>query len=125
LIWQLSFPPWPHPRVHAEIEHFIHERTGIGSTRRTADRTSADTLAQGMEDIIRLFSAGTAAWLGNAGILLYHFYTVTPLASLWTVFASIPVAAIVTLGFLKIVLSFILPASMILAHSAAARDLFI
>lgn len=60
-------------------------------------------------EAIRLFSAGFAAWLGSAGILLYHFYTITPLASLWTALTFLPVAAILTLGFLKILLFFLLP----------------
>ena len=35
--------------------------------------------------ILKLFSVGLAAWLGSAGILLYHFYTINPLTSIWTV----------------------------------------
>ncbi len=62
-----------------------------------------------VREAIRLFSAGFAAWLGSAGILLYHFYTITPLASLWTTLTFLPVAAILTLGFLKILLFFLLP----------------
>ncbi len=115
--WQLSFSAVAAILAFTpRIEHFIHEWTGgwlHKMDRRTGPRMP---LMQGVGGhIIRLFSAGTAAWLGNAGILLYHFYTITPLASLWTVLASLPVAAIVTLGFLKIILSFVLPtASMIL-----------
>jgi len=58
---------------------------------------------------IRALAVGIAAWLGSAGILLYHFYNITPLASVWTVIAALPVTLILTLGFLKIVLSFFLP----------------
>ncbi len=66
---------------------------------------------------IRLLAVGLAAWLGGAGILLYHFYNITPLASLWTVLAALPVAAILVLGFLKILLSFLLPTlSILLGH---------
>ena len=115
--WQLSFSAVAGILAFtARIEHFLHERTG-GWFHET-DRQSSPhiRLAKGLgRHTIPLFAAGTAAWLGNAGILLYHFYTITPLASLWTVLASAPVAAIVTLGFLKILLSFVLPtASMIL-----------
>ena len=59
--------------------------------------------------VIMAFSAGLAAWLGAAGVLLLHFGTITPLASLWTVLVSPLVSAILTLGFLKILLSFLLP----------------
>jgi len=59
--------------------------------------------------IVPLFSVGLAAWLGGAGILLYHFYTITPLASVWTVLVFPLVGAILTLGFVKTVLFFLLP----------------
>jgi competence protein ComEC len=52
---------------------------------------------------------GFAAWLGGAGILLYHFHTITPLASVWTVVAFPLVSAILTLGFLKMILFLLLP----------------
>ncbi|MBA7486632.1 hypothetical protein ES707_22193 [subsurface metagenome] len=59
--------------------------------------------------ILQMFSTGLAAWLGGAGILLYHFYTINPLTSVWTVVAFPFVALILTVGFLKILLSFLLP----------------
>ena len=59
--------------------------------------------------LLELFSTGVTAWLGGAGILLYHFYTINPLTSLWTVVAFPFVALILTIGYLKIILSFLLP----------------
>jgi len=59
--------------------------------------------------LLELFSTGITAWLGGAGILLYHFYTINPLTSIWTVIAFPFVALILIAGFLKIVLSFLLP----------------
>jgi len=59
--------------------------------------------------ILQLFSVGLSAWLGGAGILLYHFYTINPFTSIWTVIVFPFVAGILTLGYLKIVLSFLLP----------------
>ncbi len=59
--------------------------------------------------LLILFSTGLTAWLGGAGILLYHFYTINPLTSIWTVIAFPFVALILIAGFLKIVLSFLLP----------------
>lgn len=59
--------------------------------------------------MIRLLAAGLGAWIGGAGILLYHFRTVTPLASLWTMLVSPLVSAILTIGFAKIILFFLLP----------------
>jgi competence protein ComEC len=59
--------------------------------------------------LLRLFSIGVAAWLGGAGILLYHFHTINPLTFLWSVVAFPFVALILTIGYLKIILSFLLP----------------
>jgi len=56
-----------------------------------------------------LFWVGAAAWLGGAGIMLYHFGTITPLTSIWTVLVFPLVAAVLTLGFLKMILFFLLP----------------
>jgi competence protein ComEC len=58
--------------------------------------------------IIDVFAVGLAAWLGSAGILLYHFYTINPFTCLWTVFAFPFVGLILVLGYLKIVLGFVL-----------------
>jgi len=41
--------------------------------------------------------------------LLYHFHTISPLACIWTVLVFPLVSAILTFGFLKIVLFFLLP----------------
>ncbi|UCF15980.1 MAG: DNA internalization-related competence protein ComEC/Rec2 [Phycisphaerales bacterium] len=56
-----------------------------------------------------LFAVGLAAWLGGAGILLYHFHTINPFTSIWTVLAFPLVSAILILGFLKMILFFLLP----------------
>jgi competence protein ComEC len=58
---------------------------------------------------LQLLSTGLAAWLGGAGILLYHFYTINPLTSIWTVIVFPLVAMILTIGYFKIILSFLLP----------------
>jgi len=52
---------------------------------------------------------GLAAWLGGAGILLYHFYTITPLASIWTLLVFPFVSLILIFGYLKIIFFFLLP----------------
>ncbi|MHC4619952.1 MAG: DNA internalization-related competence protein ComEC/Rec2 [Planctomycetota bacterium] len=59
--------------------------------------------------LLGLLSVGFAAWLGGAGILLYHFYTINPLTCVWTVLIFPLVAGILSIGFLKIVISFVLP----------------
>jgi len=114
--WQLSFSAVAGILAFTErIEYFIHDLTG-GWLHQTDGRSSlrARLLVGTARRTVLLFSAGTAAWLGNAGILLYHFHTITPLAPVWTVLASAPVAVIVTLGFLKILLAFVLPTAGVL-----------
>jgi competence protein ComEC len=60
---------------------------------------------------LQLLSTSIAAWLGSTGILLYHFYTINPLTSIWTVIVFPLVAGILTFGYLKIILSFLLPST--------------
>jgi len=55
------------------------------------------------------FATGLAAWAGGAGVLLYHFYTITPLASFWTVLVFPLVGLILIAGFFRIVLFFVFP----------------
>lgn len=59
--------------------------------------------------LLELFTTGLTAWLGGAGILLYHFHTINPLTFIWTVVVFLPVAGILTIGFLKMILAFLLP----------------
>jgi len=61
--------------------------------------------------LLRLFSTGLTAWLGGAGILLYHFYTINPFTCIWAAVVFLPVALILTFGFLKIILSLLLPSA--------------
>jgi competence protein ComEC len=109
--WQLSFASVAGILAFTRrIEDFVHDHTGDWLHRTYPDMKPAVRLLKKMgSGIITALSVGTAAWLASAGILLYHFYIITPLASLWTILASLPVTAIVVLGFLKIVLSFFLP----------------
>jgi len=127
--WQLSFSAVAGILAFTtRIEYFIHDHTGgwfyEGGSQASASTRFARSIGT---QAIRLFSAGTAAWLGNAGILLYHFYTITPLASVWTVLATLPVTGILILGFLKILVSWLLPTlGMILAMVLSLlTDLFI
>jgi len=109
--WQLSFAAVVGILAGtAPIESFLHDRTR-GWFRQTHRQTGlAAYLARRMGRAgIRLLGAGLAAWMGGAGILLYHFYAITPLTSLWTVLVFPLVAWILILGFLKIALFFVMP----------------
>jgi competence protein ComEC len=63
----------------------------------------------GSSHLVGLLRVGLAAWIGGAGFLLYHFYTITPLTSLWTVLTFPLVWAISVAGYLQIILAFVLP----------------
>jgi competence protein ComEC len=59
--------------------------------------------------VLQLFSTSLAAWLASAGILLYNFYTIQPLTSIWTVIASPFIGVISFLGYLKLLVGLVLP----------------
>lgn len=118
--WQLSFAATAGILAFTRgIEGWLRERTldrlepllpqGAATTRILS------ALANGA---IRGLAVGVAAWLASAGILLYHFYNVTPLASVWTLIAGLPVTAILAVGFLKIILAFFLPTLSLLLGGA-------
>ncbi|MBN2180982.1 MAG: DNA internalization-related competence protein ComEC/Rec2 [Sedimentisphaerales bacterium] len=118
--WQLSFATVLGILVFTDkiagfLRGVISGRISTGKSHPTGPFKRA--AAKFADKILSLFSVGLAAWLGGAGILLYHFYTITPLASLWTVLVFPLVAAILTLGFFKMILFFILPTlSFIIAY---------
>ena len=71
----------------------------------------------------QLLVVGLAAWLGGAGILLYHFHAIHPFSSLWTVLVFPFVATTLILGYIGIVASALLPTAGLLLNpivSAAA-----
>jgi competence protein ComEC len=109
--WQLSFACVAGILAFTRrIEGFIHTRTH-DRLRPPGDAGSPawDLLRRLGPGIIQALSVGTAAWLASAGILLYHFYNLTPLAAVWTLLAAPFVTATVVLGLLKILLAFFLP----------------
>jgi competence protein ComEC len=59
--------------------------------------------------IIAMFAVSLAAWLTSAGILLYNFYMIQPLTSIWTIIASPLIAVISFLGYLKLLVGLALP----------------
>jgi competence protein ComEC len=64
-----------------------------------------------ISSIIAVFAVSLAAWLASAGILLYNFYTIQPLTSIWTVAASPFIAVISFLGYLKLLVGLVLPSA--------------
>ncbi|MFB0551919.1 MAG: DNA internalization-related competence protein ComEC/Rec2 [Phycisphaerae bacterium] len=110
--WQLSFGTVLGILLFANrIHFFLYEKiTGLSwGNKVPKTRPFYRIISKPGPYVLRLFSIGLAAWLGGAGILLYHFYTITPLASIWTVLVFPMVSTILVLGFLKIILFFLLP----------------
>jgi competence protein ComEC len=110
--WQLSFAAVLGLLLFTERLHFfLYEKATGFRWRKGGPRTTVSYRMSSRPGpyLLRLFSAGIAAWIGGAGILLYHFYTINPLAGIWTVLVFPLVSAILILGFLKILLFFLLP----------------
>jgi competence protein ComEC len=101
--WQLSFACVLAIILFTErIYDFI-----LKQARRTGLRLRVFEIAGAIAT--KVFAAGLAALLGGAGILLYHFHTINPLTSIWTVLTFPIVSAILVLGFLKVIFFFVLP----------------
>jgi DNA internalization-related competence protein ComEC/Rec2 len=110
--WQLSFATVLGILLFAErIHFFLYEKITERSWFKNAPKAKPffRIVSKPGPYLLRLFSVGLAAWLGGVGILLYHFYTINPLSSIWTVVAFPLVGCVLTIGFLKIILSFLLP----------------
>lgn len=68
-----------------------------------------------------MLSMGLSAWLAGSGVMLYHFGTITPWASAFTVLVNPLVLGVTVLGFLKLVVIGWLPTlSMVLGVIVAA-----
>ncbi len=106
--WQLSFATVLALLLFCQrICFFLYENV--------TDVLSLEKLPKPVIYLLELFSTGLTAWLGSAGILLYHFYTINPLTGIWTVIVFPLVAGILTFGYLRMTLSFLLPsAAMVL-----------
>lgn len=55
------------------------------------------------------FALSLSAWLASAGIILYHFYTIQWLTSVWTVLVSPLIGAVSILGYLKLIVALFSP----------------
>ncbi|MBW7989314.1 MAG: DNA internalization-related competence protein ComEC/Rec2 [Planctomycetes bacterium] len=110
--WQLSFAAvFAIVLFSDRIYFFIYEKITDLSRPKKKQKTKLIfyVISKSWPYLLRLFSVGLAAWLGGAGILLYHFYTITPLACIWTLLVFPFVSLILILGYLKIILFFLVP----------------
>ena len=110
--WQLSFASVLGLLLFCgRLHFFLYEKISGLRWRKKGPKTVVSFRSAPVTGpyFLRLFSTCLTAWLGGAGILLYHFYTINPLTCIWTVIVSPLVGAIMLLGFLKIILFFIFP----------------
>ncbi len=112
--WQLSFASVLGILLFTDrIHFFVYEKITDSSWLKKALKSKLffRVISKPGPYLLSLFSVGLAAWLGGAGILLYHFYSINPLTSIWTVAVFPLVALILTVGYLKIILSLLLPST--------------
>jgi len=110
--WQLSFVTVLGLLLFCErIHFFLYEKIGGIPLSKKVKKTSSffSLVKKPGPYLLRLFSTGLTAWISGAGILLYHFYTINPMTFFWTVLVFPLVAAILMLGFLKMILFYLLP----------------
>jgi competence protein ComEC len=108
--WQLSFasvlgilmfcPPFFSLLREKTIDHpwftdFVKDRSFLHITARPTPYS--------------MFSTSFTAWLATSGILLYHFYGVQWLTSVWTVLVSPLIGLVSLLGYLKLIVAIFLP----------------
>jgi competence protein ComEC len=106
--WQLSFASVLGIILFTErIKFFVYEQ--VKERFRNKESQKSKWFLRIISHPCSLFFIGLAAWLGGAGILLYHFYTINPFTSIWTVAVFPLVTLILAFGYLKIILSFLLP----------------
>ncbi len=109
--WQLSFACVLGILLFSRrLEMLFYESV----SRLTRRNLSPDEMGKGLwrrllRGTVALMATGLAAWLGGSGLMLYHFHNITPLASLWTAMTSPLMAAIMVLGYVKMMLSAIFP----------------
>lgn len=101
--WQLSFASV------LSILSFCPSFYGFLKNKLVPDSLRYRWLIKIWSWVLAVFSTGFTAWLGGAGILLYYFYTINPLTSIWTIIAFPLIAAMLILGLLKAILWFLLP----------------
>ena len=108
--WQLSFVSVLGILLFSgSIQTFLNERVSAWFVE-PENRTQ---LSLGLFKIVSLIvpvcSVSVAAWFANVGILLYHFYGIQYLTSIWTVLVSPLIGLISLLGYLKLIVAFFLP----------------
>ncbi len=115
--WQLSFASVLGILLLTEpISRFMYEKEAalFEDPLTGKPRSYSRIISQLASPIIAVFSVSFAAWLASSGILLYHFYRINYLTSVWTVIVS-PLIAVASIGgYVKVFLALVLPSAGII-----------
>ncbi len=108
--WQLSFVSVLGILLFSKpIQNFLNEMT----SGWFVEPEKRGLLSRGIFEIVSLitpaFAVSVAAWFANVGILLYHFYGIQYLTTVWTVLVSPLIGLISLLGYLKLIVALFLP----------------
>ncbi|MGD0551434.1 MAG: DNA internalization-related competence protein ComEC/Rec2 [Sedimentisphaerales bacterium] len=108
--WQLSFVSVLGILLFSKpIQNFLTETT----SGWFVEPEKRGPLSRGIFEIVSLitsaFAVSVAAWFANVGILLYHFYGIQYLTTIWTVLVSPLIGLISLLGYLKLIVALFLP----------------
>ena len=103
-----------YPHLNNFFAEFTVDKTNLYKNSIEYVRNAKFYLCRLLSACVDLFCVGASAWLGGAGILLYHFGTITPLSALWTIVVFPIVLLILVFGFIKIILAAIFPTLAVL-----------
>jgi competence protein ComEC len=110
--WQLSFATVLGILLLANrtIDYISEKVTALFENPTSGKMPSYFRVISGViSSVIAGLAVSFVAWMSSAGILLYNFYTIQPLTSIWTVVASPFIAVISFAGYLKLLTGVILP----------------
>lgn len=107
--WQLSFAA-TFGVITLTNRIFFYLREKITGYIRLPKTNSLLPIINRLEKpVLNAFSVSFAAYLATAGILLYQFYTITWLTSIWTVLVLPMISIISAIGYPKMVIALFLP----------------
>jgi competence protein ComEC len=112
--WQLSFSAVLGILLFAgRIDNFINEKVAalLEHPATGKPRPYSHIVSRLTSPVIAVFSVSPAAWVISAGILLYHFYRIQYLTSVWTVIVSPLIGFISVVGYFKMILALFLPSA--------------
>ncbi|MGB7582919.1 MAG: DNA internalization-related competence protein ComEC/Rec2 [Sedimentisphaerales bacterium] len=108
--WQLSFVSVLGILLFSKpVQNFLTETTSGWFAEPEKRNLTSRVIFEIVSLITSAFAVSLAAWFANVGILLYHFYGIQYLTTIWTVLVSPLIGLISLLGYLKLIVAFFLP----------------